>query len=775
MADPALPTVSQVNSWQLDTLDAQATGWKQQATTLKTDLDAMNTTIGNSVDFLVGKFGAALRDKGLAVRDEGYKTVGALEDASTAITLGSPGMQFAQKTVKETLSTVTSEGYRWNDDGTVSLSTSQLASVFSEKDKSAATVKLAALQRQADQYSITLRGALHAAAVAAQGVTDGVTKAFSELPQAAQGAKAGALTDPTIAKQQGVDDGKLVASGKATDADLQHIAARLAAAGITPDDVEAINEGKQVDLSEAQWDYLHEFYNTAGVDGLYNMTDRLSTIGDKTSAASVVDQLNTLANPNVHSTGTDNPKGGLDQLPTDLRSILTKNYEWTAGTRGSPQAGFPELYKLDGVAKMMGLADSRSAPGSEINKAMLAQAAHIAPHMRPGNGGAIPESPATEDLVRAGGADKIAVHDALTGKNLLYGLTGDDVLDAFTHRRWADNGDGVQKMLSWIGSDADSPDLAISTRAGEAASKLALYVGNHGNDLLHLDGDRSASLGTVSPHIVQGIETALSPYIPNLGGVQDQYLHTHGFQAPDVGQSTAYPKAQNIFAVIDTDKQAAVDFNAKALLAGQQLQSVWTQSVLHDPANPATELATQSGEILGLVDKGLDKSIAAQKDTDIGTATHAFADKGAAYDTLKGALTNSLKYVPVVSTFAGPIIDLTNAEAKLDLVGYAYSLPHTPDSPVDMSTEFPSARQNYEVAYVLESMDGTLAHDPRYANLFDHDGKLKSYDDAVKDYGNAVKLDGALTNILNNYRGGILRDNLQDLATKVMEGRANIK
>ncbi|GAB0106839.1 hypothetical protein JMUB6875_58290 [Nocardia sp. JMUB6875] len=317
MADPAIPTVSQVNSWQLDTLDAQATGWKQQATTLKTDLDAMHTTIGNSADFLIGKFGTGLRDKGLAVRDEGYKTARALEDAGNAITLGSPGMRFAQQTVKQTLATLTAENYVWAEDGTVSLSRSQLVSVFSEKDKDSAAIKLAALQRKADQYSTTMRGALHAAAVAAQGVTDGVNHAFSELPQAAQGAKAGALTDPKIATQQGGDDGRLVASGKATDADLQHISARLAAAGITADDVEAINEGKQVDLSEAQWDYLREFYNTAGLNGLTSMTDRLTGIHDTTAAANVANGLNTIANPNVHSTGTESFLGGAFTLKVD--------------------------------------------------------------------------------------------------------------------------------------------------------------------------------------------------------------------------------------------------------------------------------------------------------------------------------------------------------------------------------------------------------------------------------------------------------------------------
>ncbi|MBL1074564.1 hypothetical protein JK358_09155 [Nocardia sp. 2] len=151
MAEAMIPTVSQVSGWQLDTLDTQASTWKQQAATLKTEVDGFYTAVGNSADYLVGKFGNGMRDKGLTVRDQGYQTVGSLEAASTAITIGSPGMRFAQQTVKQTLTTLTAEGYLWGEDGTVTLSLSQTANALSDKDKDSATVKLAALQHQADQ------------------------------------------------------------------------------------------------------------------------------------------------------------------------------------------------------------------------------------------------------------------------------------------------------------------------------------------------------------------------------------------------------------------------------------------------------------------------------------------------------------------------------------------------------------------------------------------------------------------------------------------------
>ncbi|WP_067564424.1 TPR repeat region-containing protein [Nocardia acidivorans] len=792
MGEAAVPTVSEVNSWQLDALDAQSTSWKQQSVTLKSELDGMYTTVGDSADYLVGKFGNGVRDKGLTVRDDGYKTVGALESAGSAIAVGSPGMRFAQKTVKQTLATLTGEGYRWAQDGTVSLSLAQTANALSDKDKNSATIKLAALQRQADLYTTTLKGALHAAGVAAQGVADGITNAFSQLPQAAQGAKPGSLTDPGTAKQQGIDDGKLVAGGNATDADLQHIAARLSAAGITPADVEAINAGQQVNLTEAQWNYLHEFYNTAGLNGLTSMTDRLTSISDTTAASTVANQLNTLANPNVHSLGSDpllgnffHPQGGLNQLPADLRNALTASYDKTTVDKGYNNIQYAHLNASDlsRVTKMMGLADARSAPGSQINTELLLQAAALAPKL---NGHAIyvdqnlggqPAESLLQNLVDVGGRDKIAVHDVLAGDTHLPNDIGQGkALDGFLHHHWDDDGKQVGKMLSWVESDATSTDYAISARAGQTASSVADYVAEHKSDLLHLDGGSTASLGAINPLAVQGLGSALSPYVPAMAGVSDQFLNTHEFKGLLADRDTAdHVAARAIFSVIDTDKDAAVAFNTKALSAAQQLQTSWVHTVLADPANPHNELATQSGMILGLVDQGLTTELDARKATEIRAAIQNFANDGANWDTGKGIMSTGAKYIPVVKDIFGPVVDATNAYAKMNLIGYAYTAPDPSRANFNNSHDFAPARALYQVAQVLQNQDGSLAHNPQYSNLFTDDGKLKSYEDAARSAGNATTLDSNLGNILDSYRGGILKDQLEHFKINMMEGRTAIR
>lgn len=800
MGEPAIPTVSDVTNWKLDTVEQQGTYWTQQAGKLKTELDGFYNTVGNSLDYLVGKFGNGLRDKGLTVRDTGYKTVGALEGAGTAIAIGAPGMRFAQQTVTQLLTTITSSGYLWGEDGSVTLSLSQLANAMSDKDNAA--VKLAALQRQADQYATSMKAALHTAGVAAQGVADGVHNAFSELPQTIdlKGTGPGTGTDPATAEAVGRDDGELVADGKATDIDLQRIANQLASAGITPADVAKINSGEVVQLTEAQWNYLHAFYNTAGLDGLTKMTDRLVQNGDTVSAATVVNQLNTLANPSVTSAGTqplsrmlpgaeEHPRGGLDQLPSDLRSALTADYELESNPHGRSMLGEP-TYNLQAenllqATRLAGLADSGSAPGSQINQALLLQAGTITPQLDGRHiniGGDVPLGSGddlVQKMIEVGGADKEAVHDVLNRVDLVPGAnpdaTGPRMLDSFAHHEWPDDGAAVEKMVSWIETDALSEDPAVATRAGETATPIAKYLGEHGSELLHLNGDRSGSLGDVNPHLVQGLGSALSPYIPNMVGVPGEYLDTQGFKMPDEGASTDFAHARHIFAVIDTNTDAAGSFNAKALLVAQQLQGQWVQELLNDPTTAHEGLATNSGNILGLIDGGIADAVAAHKETEIGDAIHSFGDEGAAYDSMKGALSSVVKYVPVVGNFAGPAIDLLNPTVKLDMIGYTYASPDSSYTPFDQSTEYPSARQFYEAAHVLQLNDGPLNHNPRYDYLFDDQGKLKSYDQAVAAVGNAAKLDEILRNIVSVNRGGALTVPLLELSDMVEKGKDAVK
>ncbi|MFE4714827.1 hypothetical protein ACFRAM_28745, partial [Paenibacillus sp. NPDC056722] len=164
------PTVSQVISWQPDVLAGQGTYWTQQSGRLKTELDAVNNNVGNSADYIVGKFGNALRDKTVTVRDAGYKVVGALEDAGTAVSGGVEGMRSAQKGVVWRKAEIEGDGFLVAEDGNVVLSLSQVANALSDRNDGA--TKLAALQTKANTYTQQMRGDLWEAGQAAQAVVD---------------------------------------------------------------------------------------------------------------------------------------------------------------------------------------------------------------------------------------------------------------------------------------------------------------------------------------------------------------------------------------------------------------------------------------------------------------------------------------------------------------------------------------------------------------------------------------------------------------------------
>lgn len=589
-------------------------------------------------------------------------------------------------------------------------------------------------------------------------------------------------TQRDLTGELGSQDGALLADGTATDADMRTIAQRLAEAGLTPQDIADINAGKKVELTEGQWEYLHSFYNSAGKDGLLWMTDRLNANGDTTQAASVVNQLNTLANPNVTANltqpnGTPLPvQGGLGQLPQDLSNVLTRDYT----ERRNPMGGGSNIdaRELDQVTRMLALGDANSAPGSEINKQLLIKAAeldeaahnraNIAEDYRLGTTGDL-----MQRMVEVGGDDKGAVHSILSGQGLPEGTTTEDVLDPLMTRRWKDDGAAVENMLSWIEGDATSPDHAVSERAGQAAAGLSKYVAENSDQLLNLTGDRTPSIGEENPRIVNGISSALSPYIAELAGVDNPF--TNGFTRPGGIDDESLQASQKIFAVIDTNSDAAQEFNAKALQVSGDLQGAWVDSVLNDPKNPDHDLAAKSGMLRALVDRGLEIEAADRTKDGAGAATKAFADTGAAYDSFKTALTNGIKYVPVVGPLAGIPIDMGNTYAKNSMIGW-YLPPDAATPQINLDNRYEPPRQYYQIAQVLEERNGPIPHDPRYGYMFDSNGRLKDYEKIVAE-GNQdeVRVDSNLTNILNNYQNGTLVNAWQDFKIKFSEGRDQVK
>jgi hypothetical protein len=604
----------------------------------------------------------------------------------------------------------------------------------------------------------------------------------NDLNTARADLRASFISAAALGADQATSDGKQLADDP-TKLSPEATQRLIESGHLTPEQLAALQRGDTTTIPASQMEYLNQI--SRSLDGknpveIQQIMSKLPPDAQKAYANS----FQIISNPSVNAGPVaaedkqlpNGGKGGLSQVPKSMQDVLAHHYS----VSGKPaNIGGLGLYK---VTEIMSQADMGSMPGSEINKTLLQRAAEITPQITPHTQITGDQRQGSADglaqyMVNTAGGDKGAVHDILNGNGLEPGNTRDKILDPLMHHHWNDDGAAVGKMVSWIETDATSPDTEISKRAGEAAHGLAQYVSNNSSGLLQLDGDRSHSLGEVNPRAVQGLSHALSPYIGNLAGVSRDFLNTNGFvnDIDDGDKSVARKHAQQIFAVMNTDQDAAKHFNSNALLTAQQLQTQWTQSVLRDPLNPATELGTQSGTIMGLVDKGLDLEVNARKDAKIGDAIHAFADKGAGYDSLKGVVGTGVKFVPVVKDVFGPMIDMGNSYAKMNMIGMAASPPESVAPNFDSSQDFASSRQFYQVAQALEGADQHLAHDPRYNKLFDSSGHLLDYDQAVHSAGGLAQFHGALENILNTYQGGALTDHLQDLSTNVINGRTAVK
>ncbi|WP_446223009.1 TPR repeat region-containing protein [Nocardia sp. IBHARD005] len=738
-------------------------------------MNDMYVKVDASQDHWKGSAATAANQRSLGERIAGNTLIGELDDIAQAYRKHGSAMDGYCTAAVTAADDYLRQGFTVADDGTVTvppgkkdvpgavpgqtipMSAEQLATYAVE-----ASNRVKGLVNQFNTEDLAL------AQAAGQELLDMVQKAAGEVGL-------GSWTMDTIdSGSTGVQDGLLVADKNATPEQMRLIADRLAEAGLTAQNIADINSGKHVELTEAHFAYLHSFYNTAGKDGLVSMTEQMSAGGDTVHAASVVNGLNTLANPNVGATGigpTGNPmplQGGLNQIPTGLTNVLTRDYAVQDGNRtkhSNINGG-----ELREVTSMLALGDKMSAPGSEINTKLFEQAGALTEHSgHQVSGEREPDglvSNLVQNMVEVAGEDKIAVTEVMVDEGKRENIFGQLLTNEYNR----DDGAAVGNMLSWIEGDATSADPAVSDRAGSAASGLADYVTKHKDELLNLNGPNSESIGEVNPRATQGIASALSPYIADIAGVDDQKTTTRNFYWKD---DESYTKALSIFTVMDTDKDAATYFNAQAFMATSDLQQSWVNSVVENPGEANGELASRAGVIRGLIDQGLTAEAEERgKDAKVDGAG-GFATKGEAYDGIKSTLNTGMKYIPFVKDVWVPAYDAYNTVAKNSIVG-VYLPPDTPATTVSYGT-YDASRQNYQIAQALQS-HGLLDHSPTYGYMFNDNGALKSYDEllAVKG-GDAHTINGNLTNVLNNHRGGIFQDQMQNYHIQYGQGLGSVK
>lgn len=601
---------------------------------------------------------------------------------------------------------------------------------------------------------------------------------------------------PELTAQNGVDDGNAIADGTATPEELDRIADNLARTGLTPEQLTALANGDDATIPQSTMSYLRTFYDSAGKDGLLSLSEQLRANGSPEALAlnkNLGNGLLTISQEHVvtrNGLGQVQGRGSFQNLPPDLQELVGTRPR-TLSTLPDTNGPLPDDYKrtdqvdeykrdMSRFAELLGDTDPNYVPGQQLGVELSRQAAHqgqLADSFDSfSNSYAVPEE-RIQDLLDVGTRSKEANLALLTGE-APEGVLGDNykmenVVGPMLTREWEDDGASLSGMFRWIEGDATSPDVGTATDAGKAASALSGYLSQNHQSLMELDGPRTESLGVRNPEVVQGLSSALKSYIPELAGLPSDLRATEGFTPPD-GNNEDRPNAASLFALMDTDKQAATEFNTQALLAANELQGRWLTSAIDNPDAPINQLAVTSGSIQALVDKGLLLEATDRTGDITKAAQEVFGDKSAIYDSGKALLSTGVKYIPVVGPILGPAVDFENTWLKNTTVGL-YTAPEAAAENFDPNAQSQAARRCYQLAQVLEAREGTLSHDPRYNEYFDSDGRLKDYTQLVDgDRVIETTIYSDLYNVLNGYNDGVLKIPLLQLDDHLEVGQEKI-
>ncbi|WP_040805931.1 TPR repeat region-containing protein [Nocardia concava] len=659
MTDTPTPKVSEVKNWQLSTLADQGTYWTQQAGKLKTELDGVQTNVGNSVDYIVGKFGTGLRDKGLTVRDEGYKTVGALETAGGAVSVGMQGLDFAQKSVTQLVTTIEAEKYLVGEEGDVVLSLAQIASALSDKDNG--TVKLAVLQRQADEYSKSLKAALTNAGTMAQAVANGINEAFQQLPNAGNG------TGPvSVTAASGEELGEKVKDSDQIPPEvMSQIDQILDQIEQSPEDLAKLRNGETLVVPASTLEFTQKFLDAAGPEGFEKLSEQLRAQGPEGQkyAQELGNSFMLLSNEHVKGVKADGKQvdGGYEQLPQAYQDIISSRVNVGPNDQQPDHAGFmpdsntsrfpdpndlgqyraqTKYYEnLQRLTSALDVADTNCTPGTKLSTELYRQGGQLAAIVNAnGDGGlTLPTGKweldkSISNIVDIGTRNVDATSIIITGDGTPAQLGADYHRDStMTELIRYDWPNGVEnspmnKMFDWITQDAkvDVPQgdpnyqhqLDEANRAGKSARALADIVSSTkspdgANTFNALFNDKNTSMRYVAE--------ALSPYVGNMAGVDEKLVGTHGFGNLNPVEAT------RIFTLADGDPKAAGILNGAAIAQAYEFDKSFA---LGEGGN---DLALYSGRLRGLVEGGLAADIGLHHYDDQTAANHRKETYGATF------------------------------------------------------------------------------------------------------------------------------------------------
>lgn len=348
------------------------------------------------------------------------------------------------------------------------------------------------------------------------------------------------------------------------------------------------------ELTPEQSAYLNEMQSQQhdmSVKDLKSAEDRL---GDKGHV--IGDSWQLMSNDDVpRSAGKfdEQQKGGFDTLPTSVQEAIK-----SPGLLGDQQ--------MKDIAAIVKDGNPALQQGTELDREMIRKAdrmmdAPLWEHStgQPGDGSKPQYDVVLQDIFDSAGRDHQIVHDQLTGN---HGDDGQDFLHDITHHEWNDDGKAAGGLFEWT-QNSTGPEGQI---AAESAQVYADYLGTHSDELLAINGNHQ--IGDMNPELVKSFTHGLMPYQEEL--VTDQPHVDTAFHRLDE-LSGDMTKTKGLFAVLDSQHDAAVDWNKAAYHNALGMQESFAAFAKDHPNLPAGDVRVDdlqaSARLLGAIDGGMNQ------------------------------------------------------------------------------------------------------------------------------------------------------------------------
>ncbi|MFF5033253.1 TPR repeat region-containing protein [Nocardia salmonicida] len=713
------PAAEQVRFWNVD-LASTATKATTIADCLRDTVDGMHRTI----DAMNWSGEARNTVDGRCTREvtEMRVIAAAYEDLAAALNDGHARMGQLVSQLRTDYTSLTGAGYKIESDWTVSAEGEDGAR------KQEATNQTIRLQRLADELG-------WADADCAAGVKSSVD-AINELTPENAG----------VNPRQAREDVDAFRNGTAT---LEQVERLTWATTLTDQQKADLAAGRQVNLPQERLDYLNSVMRD--LDGL--PVGEISKIGaglpngeDKVVAAGLADALQLTSNPQVTGNGLTAAQGGkagvdfggLGALPSSVRTALTD----------PPKNSSVKRTNVETVAEILSKGSPQVAQGSDADRALLNQATDITKQID------AEANPLASKLFSQVSSDHIAVNDFFTGQGMDAVMAPGEKFDnqaaigTLLDHNWHGEDAGVSALLKTVDTDASSPDQHINTEAGQSARQIADYVATHRDTLLHITSESGhwnpsntpTSIGALNPNLTAQLGDTLANYIPAMAGVDDSDLNSHGFVDSN-SRSFSAESMRNVFAVIDSDPEAAKMFNANAYQQIAGLNQIYGATGLTD-----TRWAEWGAHIDKAAQDGANLELKTRQDDNTTTQKNTTP----LFDGLREVAAYELKKVPV----AGGLLELgwksISSEVRLETIGTIA----TEGTHVDLHNEGSIATQSYNILQGLASSPdhGDLRNDPNIGKYFEPaTGELRSFTDIANSYDNQTTSYGYLNQDLAKY------------------------